>query len=311
MQIRKRLHRITLLMIMCLIIICVGSLSPIPAQDSGSRGLRPEDAGVKINPKRKKKRTLPITFKTHTQFKPVPAPAGTEYAQVGLTLWRVAPAKSRGIKEVGEEQTQETQERLDTNASYTVGDKIRLSIVSPTGGYLYIVDQEQYSDGTYGPAMLAFPTLGLNKGDNLIKASLPIRIPREGKTWEFYLRDLKPGEVRRVQTAEVFTIIVSPKPLVDRSRITKDQLKLNEGEFEKWQTQWKSTPQQFDMENSVGQVVQTNSRGVGKDGKEDVDDEEADAQTIYLVAIKPGAPIMVTLPLRFAAATAPAEKKVP
>lgn len=267
----------------------------LATQDDGSKGLKPEEAGIKVNPKRKR-RSRPITFRTRNRFAPRPAPAGSEYAQVGVTIWLVDSGDSKGVEQLGSEQT---QERLDTNNTYTDGDTIRLNIVAPTDGYLYIIDQEQYSDGSYGPAVLAFPTLRTRRGNNLIRAWGTVEVPAYPSVWRFKPRELKEGERRKVQTAEVLTIIISPKPLVDPSRITQRQLTLDKGEFEGWQSQWKAAAQQFDMENSVGQIVRSGSKGVEQEGAEAVDEEELDAQTSYRVAVKPGSPIMVTIPLRF------------
>jgi hypothetical protein len=301
----KRHRRISHLIVGCLIAFCLVGLNSIAAQDEGSKGLKPEEAGIKTNPKRKK-RSRPLTFRTPKLFTLQSAPAGTEYAQVGITIWRVNSGNSKGLEQVGAEQT---QERLNTNAPYANGDTIRLSIVSPSGGYLYIVDQEQYSDDSYSPAVLAFPTKTIRGGNNMIQAWEPVQIPAYPSVWRFKSRTLKKGKVQKVQTAEVLTVIISPKPLVDLSRISEKQLVLNEGEFKHWQDQWqwKTTSQQFDMENSVGQVVKARSKSVEQEGAEAPSEEELDAQTSYLVAVKPGAPIMVTVPLRFRSDTNPAQ----
>ena len=292
MHIKKRPFSIVLLIASGFITLCLGHLNLLVAQDEGSKGLKPEEAGIKVNPQRKK-RGRPATFRTQNRFTRRPAPAGTEYAQVGVTIWLVDSGNSKGLEQVGAEQT---QERLDTNAAYTEGDTIRLNIVSPTGGYLYVVDQERYSDGTDGPAVLVFPTLTTRRGNNLIGSWENVEIPAYPSVWRFRPRELTEGQVRKVQTEEVLTIIISPRPLVDSSRITRRQLVLDEGEFERWQSQWKTTSHQFDMENSVGQIVR--SKGLEQQGAEDPR-EELDAQTFYHMAVKPGAPVMVTLPLRF------------
>ncbi len=303
----KTSYIFTLFVTTFVLALCLSTIHQIAAQDEGSKGLLPDEAGVKTNPKRKK-RPRPITLQTQNRFTRRPAPAGTEYGQVGITFWRVDYGSSKGIEEVGKEQT---QDRLDINATYTNGDTFRINVVSPTGGYLYIVDQEQYSDGSIGPAVLAFPTLGIRKGNNLIQAWESVQIPAYPKVWRFKSRTLVEGEVRKVQTAELLTIIISPKPLIDHSLITDKQLAFTKGEFESWKTKWKTTTtvQQFDMENSTGKVVDARSKGVEEVGTEAAtNDEELDAQTTYQLAIKPGTPIMVTVPLRFASA---AEKKKP
>jgi hypothetical protein len=144
----------------------------------------------------------------------------------------------------------------------------------------------------------------------LIQAWEAIQVPAYPSVWRFKPRKLAEGEARKVQTAEVFTIIISPKPLVNRSRITEEQLPLSKREFETWQRQWKTASQQFDMENSVGQRVQARSKSVQQEGSEAVpSEEELDAQTIYQVAIKPGATIMITVPLRFKSAETGAQSQ--
>jgi hypothetical protein len=294
---QKGLKTIGLYLTVLIVSIVISVSSQTVAQE-GSKGLLPEEAGIKTNPKRKKGKK-PITFQTLERFTPAPAAAGTEFAQVGITIWRVESEKAKGIEQAGTEQT---QHRLDTNAAYTNGEQIRINIISPTGGYLYIVDQEQYSDGTYGPAYLAFPTLTTRNGNNLVRAWEPVQVPAYPSSWRFKPRTLDEGEIRKMQTAEVFTVIISPKPLIDIARISEKQLKFNKGEFESWQTHWKTAVRQFDMENTVGQLVRTGSKGVDQVGQEAAE-EEFDAQTIYQVAIKPGTPILITLPLRFKAET--------
>ena len=293
---KTRSQRAALFSTGCLVILFLGCLNVTTAQE-GSKGLKPDEAGIKTSPKRK---TLqPITFQTPKPFTRRPAPAGAEYAQLGVTIWRVDSGNSKGIEQVGEEQT---IERLDTNAPYTNGDTIRLTIESPSRGFMYIVDQEQYTDGSYGPAMLVFPTSKTRAGNNLIEAWTPVEVPAYPAVWRFKPRELKDGETRKVQMAEVLTIIISQKVLVDLSRIIDKRLALNKGEFESWRSQWQRPVQQFDVENKVGQTAK--SKGVEQEGNE----AEVGAQTTYQVAIKPGNPVFVTIPLRFKASAASGEK---
>jgi hypothetical protein len=288
----KATRGMTLVIMGCLIVCGWGNLKMVHAQD-GTRGLKPEEAGIVTNPRRKK-RNKPITFRTLKPFRRTPAPAGTRHAQVGVTIWLVDSGQSKGVEQIGEEQL---IERLDTNDAYAAGDTIRLRIESPTGGYLYIVDQEQYADGTYGPAMLAFPTLKLRKGNNVIQPWQPIDIPAYPSVWRFRARELKEGETRKVQTAEVLTVIISPKPLVDPVRITDRQLALGKGEFENWRAKWQTAIQQFDLENAVGQAGRT--KGIEQLGEEADAEDALGPQTTYRVAVKRGNPVWITVPLRF------------
>ena len=297
MRTKTRTPRVTLFITGCLIVFGLGNLNGVAAQE-GTKGLQPDEAGIKTNPKRRRT-ARPITVRTPQPFTRRPAPTGTEYAQVGVTILRVDNGHSKGIDQEGEEQT---VERLDTNAPYTNGDTIRLTIESPTSGFMYIVDQEQYADGSYGPTMLVFPTSKTRKGNNLIPAWTPVEVPAYPAIWRFKPRELKEGELRKMQTAEVLTIIISPTRLVDRSRIGDKQLALNNGEFEGWRAKWQTTVQQFDVENSVGQIAK--SKGVEQEGDED----DLGAQTTYQVAIKPGHPVFVRMPLRFKDSASPGAK---
>jgi hypothetical protein len=300
----RRLHRIVLLLAVGFIAPGPGGGNYLAAQGDGSKGLKPEEAGIKVNPKRKRK-GRPTTFRTPNRFTHRPAPEGMEYAQVGITIWLVDSGNSKGVEQVGAEQT---KERLDTNAAYSNGDTIRLGIVSPTGGYLYIVDQEQYADGSHSPAVLAFPTLTTRRGNNLIRAWESVEVPAYPSVWRFKPTELGEGRDRKVQTAEVLTIIISPRPLVDPSRITRRQLLLDKGEFEGWQARWKTKSQQFDAEDGVGQVITVRPKGVEQQGAEAIaEEDEYEAQTSYQVAVRPGDPIMVTVPLRFNSGTPPAQ----
>jgi hypothetical protein len=277
------------------VVLLFGALIFSFGQEDQSKDILPAEAAVKTNPRRTQ-RARPVVLRAPRTFVPKPPPAGMEYAQLGITLWRIDSGNSKGIEQVGTEQT---QERLDTNAAYQDGDTIRLNVISPTGGYLYIVDQEQYSDGSLSPAVLVFPTTTLRKGNNSIAAWESVQIPAYPSVWRFRPRRLKPGEAQKPQTAEVLTMIVSPRKLVDDARITGAQLELNQGEFENWQAQFKAAVRQFEMKGGAGQTVPARSKGVNQEGTEETTEEELDAQTTYQVTVKPGSPIMVAVPLRF------------
>jgi hypothetical protein len=269
----------------------VGGFTSLHAQNE-TRGLKPDEAGIATNPRRKQT-NKPITFRTLKPFRRTPAPAGTRPAQVGVTIWLVDHGQSKGIEQIGQEQL---IERLDTNAAYEEGDTIRLRIESPTAGFLYIVDQERYADGSLGSAKLVFPTLRLRKGNNSIESWKPIDVPAYPAVWGFKPADLNEGETRKTQIAEVLTIIISPTVLVDPVRITEKQLVLNKGEFEGWRAKWRTAIQQFDLENGLGDTSKT--KGIEQKGEE-ANDDELGPQTTYRVTIKPGNPLWVTVPLRF------------
>jgi hypothetical protein len=292
MQLKSTPHCITFLIMLSWVVFFLGSASVV-GQEEDTKGIKPVEAGIRMNPRRKTKRV--VTFRTPNPFKRRAAPAGTKYAQVGVTIWRVDEGHSKGsVEQEGEEQT---IERVDTNSPYTDGDTIRLTIESPTAGFLYIIDQEQYSDGSYSPAMLVFPTLKTRKGKNFVSTWESVDIPAFPAVWRFTPRKLEECELRKEQTREVLTIIISQKRLVAPQRLGDEQLKLNKGEFENWRSRWQKPIQQFDVEGAVGEIFST--RGIEQVGEEAGAGNEIGAQTTYRVAIMPGTPIFVTLPLKF------------
>ena len=287
---KRTLHAVSFVIPLCLIVLWLSP--PCVGQEEGTKGLKPVEAGIKTNPRRKTGRA--VTLRTPNQFKRRPAPSGTKYAQLGVTIWLVDRGQSKGIEMEGEEQA---LERLDTNAPYTEGDTIRLTIESDLSGFMYIVDQECYADGSYGPAMLIYPTLKTRKGNNLIRVWETVEVPKYPAVWTFKPRELAKNEVRKEQTAEVLTFIISPTPLVARTRIGKKALALNKGEFEAWRLRWQRPTQQFDVEGRIGGVAST--KGIEQSGEEAGGEDLVGSQTTYQTAIKPGNPVFVTIPLKF------------
>lgn len=78
------------------------------------------------------------------------------------------------------------------------GDRICLGIESLTGeflpdkgGYLYVINREQYADGTLGRARLIFPTLRTYAGANRVKPGQPIVLPETNRS--FVIRRSSPA----------------------------------------------------------------------------------------------------------------------
>src|SRR6185503_7828462 len=89
-------------------------------------------------------------------------PPATE--EIGVTVWRLRPSREsdqggRVLVHDGLKQTQYTPERIEAGTPLNVGDRVRITVESPRPGFLYIVDREQYADGSFGEPMLIFPTL--------------------------------------------------------------------------------------------------------------------------------------------------------
>ena len=80
---------------------------------------------------------------------------------VGITVWRLRPSLPEDDKDVrisaldgGEELT---PERIEAETPLREGEKVRISIEAALSGYLYVIDREQYADGSFGTPYLIFP----------------------------------------------------------------------------------------------------------------------------------------------------------
>src|SRR5437763_12423285 len=54
-------------------------------------------------------------------------------------------------------------ERVEAGTTFREGDRVRLSVESPTKGYLYVLDRDVFADGTTGGVMLIYPWAGALK----------------------------------------------------------------------------------------------------------------------------------------------------
>src|SRR5262249_25369034 len=109
-----------------------------------------------------------------------PVAASGGFAQLGLTIWRLRPATAadtgaRLIVQKESETIELIPERLPANAPLHIGERIRFSFESPQAGYLYVIDREQFADGSMGEPVLIFPTTRTRNGANQVPPRKPIQ----------------------------------------------------------------------------------------------------------------------------------------
>ena len=90
---------------------------------------------------------------------------------VGVTIWRLRPANrsdsgERLIVHDDNAVKEWVPERISANTRLVQGDRLRISVEAVRAGYLYVIDREQYADGTLGEPYLIFPTTRTSAGDN-------------------------------------------------------------------------------------------------------------------------------------------------
>ncbi len=100
----------------------------------------------------------PLIYDAEAAFPTGQPPRGMVYATIGFTIWRTRPATARDGADAAREKI-DSQEMASERIADTIadGDRIYLGIESLTGeflpdkgGYLYVINREQYADGTFG-----------------------------------------------------------------------------------------------------------------------------------------------------------------
>jgi hypothetical protein len=248
-----------------------------------------------------------------TSARPAAAPETGETAQLGLTIWRLRPATAadtgaRIVVHREDETIELIPQRLSADAPLHIGDRIRISFESPQTGYLYVIDREQFADGSLGEPVLIFPTTRTRNGDNQVTAGKLIEIPaQEDRPNYFTLQQSRLA--RSSQTGEVLTVIVTSRPL-EGITIGPKALTLTNEQVQQWEQQWGARTETFDLAGGAGKTWTKAEQEAGADGTRHLTQEDPEPQTIYRVAVKPGAPLLVKVGLRYGSTkTAPRKNR--
>lgn len=172
---------------------------------------------------------------------------------VGVTIWRLRPAKradsgERLIVHDDNATTEWLPERISSTTRLAQGDRLRISVEAVRAGYLYVIDREQYADGSLGEPYLIFPTTRTSGGDNEVSVGRLLEIPAQDDAPPFFtMRKSRPDHV-----AEVVSVLVTPEPLPG-VQITDRALKLSETQVANWEKMWGSSVGRLEM-STVGQA---------------------------------------------------------
>lgn len=224
--------------------------------------------------------------------------------QLGLTIWRLRPAKAADsgariiVQQEGDSEDW-VPERVESNTPMRMGERIRFSFEAPQTGYLYVVDRERYADGSTGEPFLIFPTLRTRGGENAVAPGRIIEIPgQDDRPNYFTLR-----QSRLDQVGELLTVIVTPKPL-EGITIGSKALPISNEQIDQWEKQWGAVTEKFEMAGGAGRTWTKAEQEAGANSTRQLTQDEPGPQTIYRVAVKPGAPLLVKVGLRYGKAPA-------
>ena len=296
----------------CMVMLCVGSLMvaalPRAQEDETTRKLWDEGflqkrpAGKSQNPTPSAKRPVyrrvtPAVAETQTTAD------ATGDAKVGITVWRLRPPALTDDKEVrmlvyrkgSKQKVGYTPERVEADTPLLAGEYVRLSIEVPRTGFLYVIDREQYDDGTLGEPHLIFPTLEIRDGDNAVTAGRVIEVPSQDDDPPYFELEAPPNNPH--YAGEVLTMLVTKERLGDL-KIGREPLKLSEAQVAAWEKKWGARTERLDLSGWAGKKYTKAEKAAGANPKQLLTRDDALPQTIYFVAADPSSPLLVKVPLK-------------
>jgi hypothetical protein len=220
---------------------------------------------------------------------------GTE---IGITIWRLRPSRSEdpGNARLLVMGTQWTPERIEADTSLKVGDRVRISIEAPRAGYLYVVDREQYADGSLGDAYLIFPTKTTRGGDNKAFPGRLIDIPAQEDNPNHFTLVPSPG--RQDQIGEVLSIILTPYAL--KLDLADKPLRVPNNDILEWERLWGTAFERFEMEDGAGQTwTKEEKEAAASTGRRQLTQAEPAPQTIYRLAPTKHDSLLITVRLNY------------
>ncbi len=222
---------------------------------------------------------------------------------LGVTLWRLRPSaanddiQTRLLDHEGDSEALLVAERVSSDTRFKEGQKVRLSIESPRTGYLYVIDREQYADGTFSDAYLIFPTLKTRNGDNAVTAGRLIEIPDQQDRPIYF----KMKRSRADQVGEVLTVLVTAQP-ISNLQLAMRPLKLTNEQFAQWEKSWTAPAKRVEMSHHARTTYTKAEKNAGASSSSLLGRTDPPPQTIFRVAGKPGDPRLSSISLHYASA---------
>ncbi|MBK5290415.1 MAG: DUF4384 domain-containing protein [Acidobacteriia bacterium] len=228
-------------------------------------------------------------------------PASPNDTLVGLTLWLLRKPRATDDPNsrllILEDDTSNTgelvPERLDAESPVKEGDRVRITVEVPRTGYLYVIDREQYVDGTVSPAYLIYPNHKTKQGDNAVAAGRVVEIPdQRDKPNHLTVRRSRPD-----QSAELLSLLVTPEPLPNLKIGTKP-VKISEEQFAGWEKQFGVQVERFELTGAAGATYTKAEKEAGANTEKLLTQNDPFPQTLYRVEAAPGKPLLFNLPVR-------------
>ena len=192
-------------------------------------------------------------------------------------------------------QSQWVAERVEADTVFRKGDFVRLSIESPRNGFLYVVNRDQFADGTTGDPFIIYPWGGMARGENRVRPGRMIDIPGQEDSPSYF----KAEPTKENQAGELLTIFVTKQPL--NLPISQEPLRISKAQFAEWQRTWKADSERFEMEGGAGRLWTEVERQAGSRTRtRQLTRTDPAPQTIFHVATSNTAGYLVNVRLTYA-----------
>lgn len=224
-----------------------------------------------------------------------PSSTETVVSQLGITFWRLRPAGANDgaralIREKGKSSW--IPERVEGDAMFREGDRVRLSVEAQHAGYLYIINRDLFADGTTGSAMLIYPWTGI---ENQASPGRLIDIPAQDDDPNYFTARLTSAN----QIGELLTFIVTSKPL--DLPISNTPLKISNSQMANWEKTWGGDSERFELEGGAGEAwTMEEKQAAAKEGARQLTRSDPVPQTIYRVSTSDKNALLVNVRLRYA-----------
>ena len=230
----------------------------------------------------------------------VPTDGVNSETVVGVTLWRLRRASStdsgeRLIVHEGADAAEWLPERISPNTKLDQGDRLRISVEAARTGYLYVIDREQYADGSLSEPYLIFPTSRTLGGKNQVTVGRIIELPAQDDRPPYFTVKRS----RADQSAEVLSVLISPSPL-EGIEITDKAQKLSDVQVSKWEKSWGGRVGLLELEAGAGRAWSKEEKEAGSDVARVLKPNAPPPQAIYYQPnTKSSEPILVKVRLRY------------
>ncbi len=304
MTIKSLTANLLLIFGLCMMLYALSSrVTAAPFQDdTGTRRLWDTDY-LKPKPKPPAGKPAPPKRRYRVVTPQVPTQQVAGETVLGITIWRLRPSTVADDKEVriikhkkdNAKVVSWTPERIPAETPLAGGQRVRMSIEAARTGYLYVINREQYANGTLGDPHLIFPTLSLRGGDNQVTVGRIIDLPAlEDDPSYFTLDPSRPDQV-----GEVISVIVAPQPLPDL-KIGESEVLLPNELVEKWEKMWGAKVGRLELEGGAGKTWTKEEKAASAGKAKLLKRDGPPPQTLYYRPdAKPGEPLLVSLRLRY------------